>query len=284
MQPVKLHQPEAHVIDASDSISAWLPTRRADLWFAAAPCALFGLLVAVCVAVGADLPTSSFFYCPEQQAWPLADVEPWGSLYRYGCVPAVVVGSFGLLFGLIGVASPSRRQWRRPGLFLAATLLLGPGLLINLVLKPGVGRPRPKETVQFGGAMPFGYVGGPTEAEQSRSFPSGHASMGFFFMTPALLLYRRRPLVAAAVLSGGVAYGVLMSFARIAQGAHFVTDVLSSALLVYVSALIVLALGEAVSLAKARWRRRLTQAGENAPASGAAEAVQPAPLPARKAA
>ncbi|MEN1679231.1 MAG: phosphatase PAP2 family protein [Planctomycetota bacterium] len=257
---MKLHQPEDEFIDGGEPNQPRLPARRADLWFAAAPCVLFGLLVALCVAAGADLPTSSCFYCPEQQAWPLAEAEPWGTLYRYGCVPAIVVGSFGLLFGLIGIASPSRREWRRPGLFLAATLLLGPGLMINLVLKPGVGRPRPKETTHFGGAMQFGYVGGATAAEQSRSFPSGHASMGFFFMTPALLLYRRRPGVAAAVLGGGIAYGALMSLARIAQGAHFVTDVLSSALLVYLSALIVLAVGEAVSLAKARWLRRLTVA------------------------
>lgn len=237
--------------------------RSADWWFLAAPCVALPALLAVCVGVGADVKLSALCYCVDSRCWPLADVEPWGSLYRLGCLPAVGLGVAGLGAALLGMVRPAWRPLRRPGLFLAVALLVGPGLLVNFVLKPGVGRPRPKETVVFGGAMPFGYAGGPTAETQSNSFPSGHAAMGFFLMTPALVLYRRRPRAAAAVLVVGGSYGVLMSTARIVQGAHFVTDVLASALLVHVTAMGVLLAGDCCAAAL-RGRRRVV-AGDQPP-------------------
>ena len=66
--------------------------------------------------------------------------------------------------------------------------------------------------------------------------------MGFYLMTPALLLYRRRPRLAVAILLAGLAYGGLIGFARVVQGGHFVTDVLASALIVYASGAAVLLL------------------------------------------
>ena len=49
--------------------------------------------------------------------------------------------------------------WRSPGVpgraavFLVLSLLLGPGLLVNVILKDNWGRPRPGSVVEFGGTQ-----------------------------------------------------------------------------------------------------------------------------------
>ena len=59
---------------------------------------------------------------------------------------------------------------------------LGPGLLVNACFKHLMGRPRPYETLQFGGTKlfirPF-ELGSPFHGA---SFMSGHAAMAFLFM------------------------------------------------------------------------------------------------------
>ena len=60
------------------------------------------------------------------------------------------------------------------------------------------------------------------------SFSSGHGALGFWPVALALLAPpRRRPAVIAAALAFGTAVGVM----RIAQGGHFLSDVVFSALL-----------------------------------------------------
>jgi lipid A 4'-phosphatase len=122
-------------------------------------------------------------------------------------------------------------------LFLALMLALGPGLLINGIFKPLWNRPRPYNTVPFGGEnefLPVLSIGG---RPANFSFPSGHASMGFYLMAPAFVLYRRRPRWAACFLLIGLAAGTLMGLTRIVAGSHFASDVLWSAGVVYFTGL-----------------------------------------------
>jgi lipid A 4'-phosphatase len=62
---------------------------------------------------------------------------------------------------------------------------------------------------------------------QGESFPSGHASMGFLFITLACFrsCNRGQALFGVAI---GVLYGSLIGLGRIVQGAHFFTDILFS--------------------------------------------------------
>lgn len=217
----------------------WRAIEPIDWLFAGLPIAVFGMLFVVCLFAEADVAISGWFYCDQTDCWPLKNVEPFAWCYRNGCTPAVLLGAAGLTLGLLALVAPSLQKIRKPALFLGLTLAIGPGVLVNAVLKPNVARPRPYQTVDFGGEEAFVYVGA-ASSSGNHSFPSGHASMGFFFMTPALLLYRRRPGLAVVVLAFGFSYGALIGAARIVQGAHFASDVLGSALCVYTTGVVLL--------------------------------------------
>jgi lipid A 4'-phosphatase len=180
-------------------------------------------------------------YLESNSHWPLRSAQPWKSLNDFGCYPALIIGAGGLLVFVISLLWSKLRSSRDAGLFLALMLALGPGLLINGIFKPYWGRPRPNDTIPFRGHQPFLPVGD-IGISDGASFPSGHASMGFYLMAPGFLFYRRRPRLAAAFFILGLAGGTIMGLARIVAGSHFASDVLWSAGIVYFTGLALAAL------------------------------------------
>jgi len=129
------------------------------------------------------------------------------------------------------------RPDRMAALFVVVLLALGPGLIVNTVFKDHWGRPRPADIVQFGGTetyRSFWHFGSP---DQGRSFPSGHAAVGFFLMAPFFVLRRRAPGWARRAMAAGILYGSLMGLGRMIQGGHFMTDVIWSGCMVYFTGL-----------------------------------------------
>ncbi len=112
----------------------------------------------------------------------------------------------------------------RAMIFLIATMIIGPGLVVNLGLKDHWHRPRPIQTQDFNGPDPFvpWYDSGGA-CKKNCSFVSGEASTGFWMVAPASVL----PLpwrVPAIVLA--FAFGVGASLLRLAFGGHYMSDVL----------------------------------------------------------
>lgn len=182
-----------------------------------------------------DLETSHlFFEKGDFSSFPL-----WKWLYVYGIWPAwgMMIISFGALICSI---APKFRQWLRPSLFLILTMGVGSGLIIHGVFKDHWGRPRPRQVIEFGGNQPFRPYYEPNfsaQPEPSKSFTCGHCSLGFTFFSLALLgaYYRSRLLLWLGwILAWGL--GILLSAGRIAQGGHFLTDTLASALIMWITA------------------------------------------------
>jgi membrane-associated PAP2 superfamily phosphatase len=150
-----------------------------------------------------------------------------------GAWPGVLlaVGALGVL-----VMSLVRKRWRRftqPALYLVLAFLLGPGLLVNGMLKHGWSRARPKDLVEFGKKEPYEMVLTNVERSIGRSFPSGHASAAFFLCSlgfASALWGTRQGMWAGLAL--GVVWGTLVAWSRVASGAQFLSDVLWSAALV----------------------------------------------------
>ena len=114
--------------------------------------------------------------------------------------------------------------------YIALSLVIGPGLISNTVLKDNMGRARPDQTVAFGGKHTFTPALVPADqCPKNCSFVSGHAALGFFLVTFAFLMapgYRRR-----AGFAGIIALGAAIGAARIGQGRHFLSDVVFAGLI-----------------------------------------------------
>ena len=193
------------------------------------------LLTAMIAVSGADLAVSSFFYV--KGAWSVGGRFPWNYLYLIDRYPAIVLASAGLMAAAASLRWPSWRHWGRGGIFLALLLALGPGLLVNVVLKDGWGRPRPREIVQFEGKKEFLQPWQKGISGQGRSFPSGHAAAAFYMIAPYFIYRNRNKHRARAWLAGGIVFGTFMSIARISQGGHFLSDNLWAFGIVYMTAM-----------------------------------------------
>lgn len=187
-----------------------------------------------------DLMICRLFFDAESQSWPMFNDQPWIFLFYYGVYLPLAVGILGAVLAVFGPWFRSTRRFSRAGLFVGLAILLGPGLIINGLLKPSWGRPRPTNCVQFGGDRDYHPLGFFQGQAIDRSFPSGHASIGFFLAVPALLLIHRHRRWALAIFAVGMTYGAMMGLGRVVQGRHFPSDIIWSLAITYFSALFLL--------------------------------------------
>lgn len=189
--------------------------------------AAIGAAITALFATGAlDLAAARLFYRPGGDHWPFSAELPWSLLYKTApwITASLVLGAMGAL--AVGVAR-KREQWRRDATFVLLTLVLGPGLLVNGVLKDHWNRPRPRDLIEFGG--PWHYAVAPLRGEGGKSFPCGHCSVGFLYGIGWWIWRRRWPRLAAGALAAGLVVGTALGIGRIAAGGHFPSDVVWSA-------------------------------------------------------
>lgn len=198
--------------------------------------ALLGL--AFYFAPGMDLGVSRLFYTPadgfvlgSRASTRVLPFVPWMTIALVSVLVLLLIGNLVAWWrnrhstaGLLSI----RRTF-----FLLLTLILGPGLLINFIVKDHSGRSRPIRVEAFGGDRQFTPAFVTTGAcESNCSFVSGDAAMGFYFLAFLFVARKRRWAIALAAYTLGTAIGVL----RIAQGAHFLSDVIFAGFSTYLVA------------------------------------------------
>lgn len=134
-----------------------------------------------------------------------------------------------LVLRLIPAARRFHVRWAAL-IYVALSFSLGPGLVTNAALKNEMGRARPHQTVQFGGTATFSPAFVPSDqCARNCAFVSGHAAFAFTLMTFVFLMNpgpaRRR---AGA---GVIAFGALVGLGRMAQGGHWLSDIVFAALI-----------------------------------------------------
>ena len=116
-------------------------------------------------------------------------------------------------------------------IFLMATMALGPGLLVNVLLKDHWGRPRPIDVTQFGGNEHFVAWWDPRgDCPANCAFVSGDVAGAFWTIAPAALA---PPQWRALAYGAALALGIGMAAFRVMAGAHFPSDVIFAGVLTF---------------------------------------------------
>jgi membrane-associated PAP2 superfamily phosphatase len=116
----------------------------------------------------------------------------------------------------------------RTALFLIVSLVLGPGLLVNAVLKEGWARPRPGMVTEFGGDYAFMPWWDPRGGCDSNcSFVSGETYAAVWTTAPAMLA---PPPWRYVALGAAGLYSIAFAFMRMLTGGHFLSDVIFAAI------------------------------------------------------
>jgi lipid A 4'-phosphatase len=185
-----------------------------------------------------DLAVARMLYAPGAgfAGQHVARVDGLRNAFRGFYIGAIVLCVAGLL-----LTWRARPQWLRLGrlhwLFMAVCLAVGPGLIANLILKDQWGRARPRQVVEFGGTKAFT----PPlliadQCKRNCSFVSGEAASTFVVPYALAILVSRWSL--ALVLAGTVG-GLAAGFVRMAQGAHFLSDVVFAGVFMGLTVLVV---------------------------------------------
>lgn len=135
--------------------------------------------------------------------------------------------------GRTDAAQRCRGPWRHLSTVFVCAALLGPGVVIEGVLKNTVGRPRPVQVVPFNGEAtyqgPFALGDNPGS---HRSFVSSHAATGFALMALGLTC---RPAVRRRWLLVGILAGSAIGAGRLMQGGHYLSDIVFAFYAVWLS-------------------------------------------------
>jgi lipid A 4'-phosphatase len=185
----------------------------------------------------ADIALQKPFYSADK-GWHLRDSNPWKALYDYGNMPGLLLGAASLILLVLGFAYGKALRYRKIALFLVVLLALGPGLITYSVFKDHWGRPRPGQLEIFGGTERFLPVWVPGGPGAGKSFPSGHASIGFYLFAPFFFLRRHVKRWAVFFLALGMGYGLFMGIGRMVQGGHFASDVVWAGGITYLTGLL----------------------------------------------
>ena len=186
--------------------------------------------LAMLMGVKLDLQIAQLFYDPQQRRF-LAAANPYVGLLRENglvalvtCLSTVVAAVVTRMLRLLQRVIPGRVV-----LFLVSTLALGPGLLVNGILKDHWHRPRPLQVTEFGGSKAYvDWWNSGGSCERNCSFVSGEVASAAWMFAPAMLV---PPQWRGAAFAGAAIFTAVISVSRMAAGGHFFTDVLFAALL-----------------------------------------------------
>lgn len=190
-----------------------------------------------------DIKTSELVYSSASQPnWIYSGASLWKFMYHYG---NILPNACGITAGILLLASVLikkktdffSKQAKRKIIFVFLLFFLVPGLIVQ-TSKVVWGRPRPVEITQFGGTFDFLTPFEPRfdragNKNSTNSFPSGHAANAFYMIFPFYVAKKRKALIFG---SFGLVYGILMAITRVVQGGHFLSDVVTSAFIVYIIA------------------------------------------------
>lgn len=192
------------------------------------------LLTFINYLTDADRSLAQFIYGVDGR-WPGIGTFPWDMLYTWAPAPGFFIAGCAILLLGMGYFFPGPRKCWRQAVFLILLLAIGPGLIVNVLLKDQLGRARPREIIECGGKYPYTEIWEKGSAGTNSSFPSGHSSIAFYSLAPWFIFRDNKRRLARRFLLFGVIFGSAVGLARMLQGGHFLNDVLWAGGIVYMT-------------------------------------------------
>ncbi len=189
---------------------------------------LAAVMVALALDPHLDLAASALFYRPDSGFFLK---EFWLFRWLYKGVGWIVALPVLFLLGALAYQTlhPQKRLRKltpKAIAYMITALFIGPLLVTNLLLKEYYGRARPLQVEAFGGSKTFTPFYEPAhQCLHNCSFVSGHVAASLVVLLFAFVFRSR------ALLWAGLGFAALMGVARLAQGAHFLSDVLGAVLI-----------------------------------------------------
>lgn len=227
-----MNTPRKHNIPPPSVFKAyWLPDLIVTL-------ALMLITAAIFHWTRLDRVATGWFYRPDDPWKPFSMHlhAPWIQCYEYIALPLILLAGGALVVYIAGFWKAGWRRLRRHAIFILLALALGPGVVVNGIFKEHWGRPRPKQTVVFGGDKPYRAALEPAGPGEGKSFPCGHSSVGYIFCVFYFIWRRKRKALSFAALLSAMLFGSFIGWGRLLGGAHFLSDVLWSAYLSFLPA------------------------------------------------
>lgn len=184
-----------------------------------------------------DLAVSGWFH-DAATGFTFTDVPGWEAVLQLNKAASILFVCSALVMLAVGLSRrrADNRLWVRYWGFAILVYLLGPGLLVNGLLKRSFGRARPAQIEAFGGDGPFTAAWQFSDYCQSAcSFVSAETSVAAA-LTVALavgaLWFASRPAGRWFRTLAWAAFGLLLLIAlqRIGSGRHFLSDVIFATL------------------------------------------------------
>ncbi len=205
-------------------------TLRFYLWHVALPALLAVLLMVVFEGSALDRRVSDLFFDSASGSFPWRH-DAWMEIigHQWAKYPLVLLAVALLAALVLSLRFVGLRARRKTLLFLLMAMALAPAAVA--FLKNTTNKHCPYDLQIYGGSAPYVrlFEQAPPDTAQGRCFPGGHASGGFSLMAFYFVWRGRRRRLACGALLGGFAYGFALGFARLMQGAHFLSHNLWSA-------------------------------------------------------
>jgi membrane-associated PAP2 superfamily phosphatase len=200
------------------------------------PLALLAAALALVEAAGLDRALSRLFFDPLSRTFPLRDDPFFEQVLHRGLKYGVIAFALAVFVGWAASFRIFRlAACRRVLLFVWLAMVLSTSSIS--MVKALSGRHCPYDLTDYGGWAPYTGLLDPLPAgvPPGHCFPGGHASAGFSLFAAyfAALHFERRKLATAALaLAWGLGLG--LGLGRVAQGAHFLSHNLWTALICWV--------------------------------------------------
>ena len=197
------------------------------------------VLIAILLTVGSsfDIFFSSLFYKDNNQ-FLLQSYYLITVLFRDVLLPIILV--YTLVLPIISKLIPINKLYfgynfsTKEILFVWTTLFINLILIINLFFKNYWGRARPGDVLEFGGNDDFSSWYQISDACTSNcSFVSGDAAVGFSLIALYLVSNNLKYVYLSII------FGFILGLIRIAEGGHFLSDVIFSAIIVFLFSFII---------------------------------------------